>query len=297
MPDRSVKTLLAGSLRPNDPRRFLIDAMVCSMSADGRIDPRETRAIEQQISNHPLFEGLALNAARTLIELSSDAIGFAGSAVARAPAIAKGLPARIHRLAAFGMAAEVAAADEEVVADELHFLEALRIALRISPFEAENLISAARGGYLTAFLDDRFLRVRGLVSTAAEVFALRALSRAMATDEHRFKVRDFFAAIPDLALSTDELDRDLYRAFRRPRAPDAQVFSELARIAQALPDPVDRYWIVVYTLVAEQPATVQSWRVIPFMGVMQAAFQIVDTDMELAVIDALTFPASLPRPG
>jgi len=30
--------------------------------------------------------------------------------------------------------------------------------------------------------------------------------------------------------------------------------------------------------------------------VMQAAFQIVDTDMELAVIDALTFPASLPRP-
>jgi hypothetical protein len=75
------------------------------------------------------------------------------------------------------------------------------------------------------------------------------------------------------------------------------VFTELARVAQTLPDPVDRYWMVVYTLVAEMPATVPSWRVIPFMGVMQAAFQIVDTDMELAVIDALTFPAAMPRPS
>jgi hypothetical protein len=37
--------------------------------------------------------------------------------------------------------------------------------------------------------------------------------------------------------------------------------------------------------------------VIPFIGVMQAAFHITDTDMELAVIDALTFPASLARPS
>jgi hypothetical protein len=55
--------------------------------------------------------------------------------------------------------------------------------------------------------------------------------------------------------------------------------------------------MVVYTLVAESPASVPSWRVLPFMGVMQAAFQIVDTDMELAASDALTFPANLPRPG
>jgi hypothetical protein len=36
--------------------------------------------------------------------------------------------------------------------------------------------------------------------------------------------------------------------------------------------------------------------VIPFIGVVQAAFQITDTDMELAVVDALTFPATLARP-
>lgn len=295
--ERSVANLLGGGLRPNDPRRFLIEAMIGAMNADGVVDPREMAVLEQQLKTHPLFQGLGAKAARTLIELSNDAIEFAGAAVSRAPAIARGLPARIHRLAAYGMASEVAVADQQLHEGELGFLEALRIALRISPTEAHQILECARGGQLAAFLDDRYLRIRGMIAIASEVFALRALARGVANDEHRFKVRDFFAAIADLQLTSDELDAELYRAFRRPRAPDAQVFGELARVAQTLPDPVDRYWIVVYTLVAEQPATVPSWRVVPFIGVMQAAFQITDTDMELAVVDALAFPAAMPRPS
>jgi hypothetical protein len=293
----SVSGLLGGGLKPNDPRRFLIDAMVGAMSADGHVDAREARVMEHRIASHVLFQGLGLTAARTLIEMSTDAIRFAGGSVGRAPAIAKGLPARIHRLAAFGMASEVAAADETIVASEVLFLEALRIALRISPLEAERIVRAARVGQITDYLDDRYLRMRGMVPVAAEVFALRALAAGKGTDEQRFRVRDFFAAIADLALATDDLDTELYRAFRRPRDPSAQVFGELSRVATTLPDPVDRYWIVVYALVAEAPQAIASWRVIPFMGVLQAAFQIVDTDMELAVVDALTFSASLPRPG
>jgi uncharacterized tellurite resistance protein B-like protein len=295
--ERSVRDLLGGGLRPNDARRFLIEAMIGAMNADGVVDERESAVLERQIAQHPLFQGLGAGAARTLIDLSNDAIRFAGNAVARAPAIAKGLPARFHRLAAFGMAAEVATADQALQQGELTFLEALRIALRIAPAEAEQLVGAARGGQLAAYLDDRYLRIKNLIPIAAEVFALRALARGVANDEQRFKVRDFFAAISDLALSRDELDSELYRSFRRPRAPDAQVFGELSRVADGLPDPVDRYWMVVYTLVAELPSTVSSWRVIPFIGVMQAAFQVTDTDMELAVIDALSFPAALPRPS
>lgn len=291
-----VKNLLAGGLKPNDPRRFLIEAMICSMTADGSIDPREQTVLEQQVARHPLFEGLGANASRTLIELSNDAIQFAGGPVPRAPSIAKGLPARIHRLAAYGMAAEVAAADQRIHAGEVSFLEALRIALRISPHEAEQIVHSARAGQLGAFLDDRYLRIRNLIASACEIFALRALAAATATDDHRFKVRAFFAAIPDLKLTSDELDAELYRAFRRPRAPGAQVFGELARVALSLPDPVDRYWMLVYTLVAESPSTLASWRVIPFLGVMQSALQISDTDMELAIVDALAFPATMPRP-
>lgn len=295
--ERTVKDLLGGGLRPNDPRRFLIEAMIGSMNADGVVDPREMEVLERHIHHHDLFRGLAPNAARTLIELSNDAIKFAGRALNRTPAIAKGLPARIHRLAAYGMAAEVAVADTVVHAGEIEFLEALRLALRIAPMESEQIVAAARSGHVAYFLDDRYLRIKGLIPIACEVFALRAFAKAMATDDQRFRIRDFFAVMPDLQLSKDELDAELYRAFRRPRAPDAQVFSELARVASSLPDPVDRYWIVVYTLVAEMPAAVPSWHVIPFVGVMQAAFQITDTDMELAAIDALTFPAAMPRPS
>jgi len=294
--ERSVKGLLGGGLKPNDPRRFLIEAMIGAMNADGVVDPRETAAVEQQIANHPLFQGLGAGAARTLIDLSNDAIRFAGSAFGRAPAIARGLPARIHRLAAFGMAAEVAVADEQLVDGELAFLEALRIALRITPLESEALVDHARAGHLAEYLDDRYNRMKTLIPVACEVFVLRALGRGMANDEQRFRIRDFFAAIPDLVLGKDEIESELYRAFRRARPPGAQVFGELSQVASTLPDPVDRYWMMVYTLVAELPATVPSWRVIPFTGVMQAAFQITDTDMELAVVDALTFPAAMPRP-
>ncbi len=297
MAERTVKDLLGGGLRPNDPRRFLIEAMIGAMSADGVVDDRERTVIERQIAQHPLFHGIGQGPAKTLVELSNDAIKFAGGAVGRAPAIAKGLPARIHRLTAFAMAAEVAAADQVLDDHELTFLEALRIALRISPNESQRIVDSARAGWVTNYLDDRYLRIRGLIGPACEVFALRALARGIANDEQRFRVRDFFAAIPDLALTRDELDAELYRAFRRPRDPGAQVFGELQNVARGLNDPVDRYWMCVYTLVAELPATVPSWRVIPFIGVMQAAMQITDTDMELAATDALTFPAALPRPG
>jgi hypothetical protein len=295
--ERSVKALLGGGLKPNDPRRFLIEAMIGAMHADGVVDPRETVAVERQIAAHPMFAGLGAAAARTLIDLSTDAIRFAGGAVARTPAIARGLPARIHRLAAYGMAAEVAAADQQIVASERQFLEALRMALRIAHSEAEYIVNAARAGQVTPYLEDRYLRIRSLISVAAELFALRALSRGIASDDHRFKVRDLFAAIPDLTMARDELDAELYRAFRRPRGAGAQVFGELSRLAQSIPDPVDRYWLVVYALVAEMPAMVPSWRVIPFIGILQTAFQITDTDMELAAVDALTFPAALARPS
>jgi uncharacterized tellurite resistance protein B-like protein len=291
-----VSELLGGGLRPNDPRRFLVEAMVGAMNADGRVDPRELAVVRAQIAAHPLFEAVSEAHADMLIELSTDAIRFAGGAIPRAPSIARGLPARIHRLTAYGMAAEVAAADDELAREELDFLEALRIAARISPIESRHVVAAARAHELAGYLDVCFARLLGLVSVAAEIFALRALASGLASDAHRLAVAEMFAAVPDLAMPSTQLGDELYRAFRRPRAPDAQVFGELSRLVEVLPDAVDRYWMVVYTLVAESPDAITTWRAIPFAGVMQAAFQITDTDMELAVVDALAFPRSLPRP-
>jgi uncharacterized tellurite resistance protein B-like protein len=291
-----VRDIVGGGLRPSDPRRFLIEAMIGAMNADGNIDQRELAVLQRQLAEHDLFAGLNDAAAKTLVDLATDAIHFAGSATARVGAIARGLPARLHRLAAYGMACEVCAADASIDPAEAEFLESLRLAVRVSLHEAQQIFQAAREGRVTQFLDDRMLRVRSLIPVAVEVFTLRACSRGSLDDEHRFALRDFFLAIPDLTLRVDDLEGELFRAFRKQRAPGFNVYAELCTLAASLPDPVDRYWMAVYALVAESPSSVATWQVIPFVAMVRQAFQIAEGDMDLAVADALSFPSNLPRP-
>jgi uncharacterized tellurite resistance protein B-like protein len=294
--EKRARDMIGGGLRPNDPRRFLVEAMIGAMHADGNVDERELAVLHKQLGEHDLFAGLSDDSARTLVDLAGDAVRFAGSATARVSAIARGLPARMHRLAAYAMACEVCAADAALAPAEAEFLERLRMAVRVGHHESQAVFQAARDGHITQYLDDRMLRIRSLVPVVAEMFTLRAYSRGTVTDEHRFAIRDFFLAIPDLTLRIDDLDGELFRAFRTPRADGFNVYGELCLLQAALPDPVDRYWMAVYALAAEPPSEVTSWRVIPFAALVQQALQIADGDMDLAVTDALAFPANLPRP-
>jgi len=294
--EQRARDMIGGGLRPNDPRRFLIEVMIGAMYADGSVDQRELDVLQRQLTDHDLFAGLNQRAAKTLIELATDAVKFAGTSVARIPAIAKGLPARIHRLAGYAMACEVCAADEEIAPAEAQFLEALRVGLRVSPADAHEIFNAAHQKRVDHYLDDRVLRLRSMVPIVVEMFTLRAYARGTVTDDHRFALRDFFLAIPDLALRIDEIEGELFKAFRKQRAPGFNVFNELQALVAHLPDPVDRYWLTVYALLAEPPASVPSWRVIPFIGLCQHAFGIGDADMELVAQDALSFPSTIPRP-
>ena len=60
--ERNIRSLLGGGLRPNDPRRFLIEAMIGAMtadredSADGVVDPRAAAAHLAQFSYAALVE-------------------------------------------------------------------------------------------------------------------------------------------------------------------------------------------------------------------------------------------------
>lgn len=295
--DRAVKDLFRGALRSNDPRRFVIEAMVAAMLADGVADERELSVITERIANHPLFEGIGPDAAKTLTDLSADSIRFAGGSLARAPAIGKGLPARCHRLTAFAMASEVCASDTQFVESERAYLEALRMALRIGPLEAEYTYSALATGDLFRFIEDRVLRIRSLTSLVCDLMAARAAVKHQADDDHRFEVMDFLSEIPDFVTDRDQLGAELYRAFKRAAASGDDVRSDLRRIADSLPDPIDRFWLVVYALAAEPPEALPSWRVIPFIGLLQSTFQIIDADLQLAVSDALSFPSAMPRPS
>lgn len=305
--DKRVRDVIGGALRPNDPRRFLVEAMIGAMNADGAVDAREMAVLDKHLAEHDLFAGVAPNAAKTLIDLATDAIRFAGNASGRIPAIAKGLPSRIHRIAAYAMATEIVKADLEVTHAELAFLETLRQTLRIGGNEAQEVFQALHDGRLGPHLDDRVLRIRSLVPVAVEIFTLRAhaLGKLQGSpdgsrgDDHRFAVRDFFLSIVDLVLPGDDVEGELFRAFRKPRAPGFNVLHELQALVPTLPDIVDRWWMVVYVLAAEPPATLASsnWRVYQFAGLLQHAFGLADQDMDLAAIDAQIFPASIPRPA
>src|SRR5262245_36199578 len=98
--EKRARDVMGGGLRPNDPRRFLIEAMIGAMHADGAVDQRELAVLHRHLGEHDLFAGLPEAAAKTLVELATDAVRFAASPTARVSAIAKGLPSRIHRLAA-----------------------------------------------------------------------------------------------------------------------------------------------------------------------------------------------------
>ncbi len=292
--EKRARDVIAGALRPNDPRRFLVEAMIGAMNADNKIDPREQETIQRRMAEHAMFAGLSPQNARLLLELATDAINFAGSANARITAIAKGLPARLHRFTAMAMACEVVVADEVIDETEIAYLDNLRVALRIAPYEAQEVFNAAKEGRAMAYIDDRVLRLGSLVPVVAEVFTLRAVTLGRLVDDHRFEVRDFLTSIPDIALREHEVEGLLFHSFRRGR--QGSIEDELRAVAQSLPDPVDRYWMVVYAMCAEPPETLPRWRFIPFLSILQRAFGIVDTDMELAVTDAAQFPPTLPRP-
>ncbi len=292
-----ASTIFTGAMRPNDARRFLIEAMIGAMHADGVVEPREMQLLHQHIASHPMLRGLTPSAVTMMIEMASEAIRYATNARLRIPSIARGLPMRIHRLAAFAMACEICAVDGLVVDSERIFIEELRIALRVSTLETENITQAIEQNSLLAYLSDRLLRIRSLIPLACELFTIRALTKNQLNDNHRFALRDFFLSLPDIAATADELDGELYQSFRRPRNSTHPTASQIAMVASHLPDPVDRYWMVVYGMAAEPTSTLERWKVIPFIGLLQIGFQIVDADMDRAAADAALFPASLRRPS
>lgn len=293
--DKRARDVIAGALRPNDPRRFLVEAMIGAMDADGNIDAREQALLKKRLEEHEMFAGLSQANHKLLLELATDAVKFAGGALARVPAIAKGLPARLHRITAMAMACEIVVVDANVAQTELAYLENLRLALRLAPYEAQDIFQAARENRALRYLDDRLLRLRSLVPVVVEMFTMRAFTLGKLSDEHRFELKDLLVAIPDMALRDHEIEGLLYQAFKRPRG-GAGIEIELMQMAQSLPDPVDRYWMVVYALCAEPVVQLSRWRFIPFVSLLQRSFQIGDADMELAATDAAGFPQSLPRP-
>ncbi len=280
----TLRQRLGGTLRPGDSRRFLIEAMVGAMHADGQVDARETETLRRILAHHDLFSALRDDVAEMLIELSTDAVQFAGSAVRRIEVIAANLCWRHERLAAYAMACEVCAADDQLADAERDYLEALRRALRVDDGEHEQLTLAARNGRAMAWLEETSARLRKLTGPLLELLVLRARDAgrgASAVGE----AAAYLASVRDLAPTDEAVAAEVARVARL-MSTWADTDAVLAHIAGELADRGDRYWVAVYVMAWETLRGCTGWRELAFFAQLARHLELREEEMDRGFADA-----------
>lgn len=285
-----LRKMFSGKVTTEDPRRYLAEAMLGAMGADGDVSDEEMATFESNLSNHPLFAGLSGEELSRLTDLAADAIGDAGGGKNRLPAIAKGLPSRTQRLAAYSMAAEICVADRELAESEIQFLDDMQKAFALDDVEAKDAFESARkhSGLLT--LEEKSEKVRQLMPAFVRCMALMAAADEEVHHEERLAMRSVLRAIPDMTVLTHaELDEAIDVAFERIAGKSAK--DELASIAAEVSVSSDRYWVAVYVMIIALADGKQDWREVEFLATMRSSFGLTDTQMDAAMTTASQFPA------
>jgi tellurite resistance protein len=285
-----LRKMFSGRVGADDSRRFLVEAMLGAMEADGEITEEELATLEGNLANHPLFEGLTQDELSRLTDLAADSIREAGGGKARLGEIAKGLPSRNQRLAAYAMASEICVADRQLAESEIEFLDAMQTALALDDGDAKEVFEAARkhSGLLT--LEEKSARVRDMLPSFVQCMALMAAADEEIHHEERMGMRAVLRNIPDMSvLTTAEIDEAIDVAIERAKGKSSE--AELAMIAKAIAQQSDRYWTAVYVMIIALADGKTDWREVKFLESMKATFGLTDTQMDVAMQTASQFPA------
>ncbi len=286
-----LRQIIGGSLRPGDPRRYLIEAMIGAMIADGSLDDRELSALRGQLERQDIFAGLSVQAAEMLIDMGKDAIGFAGGAERRVAAIAKALHTRTFRLTAYAMACEVCAADGFIADGEIRYLEHLRGALGVFEREGHELLEAARAGRAMTCLEHKMDRLRDLTASIVDTFVLRAIFEGALDERDQKRIAIILHAISDIYVDNAALDEDLERAMRHSAYRRDNFSREIAVLSVDVAEMGDRFWIAVYLLIGERARGYNSWREVGFYDALQRVFHLDAALMDRAMATAALFPS------
>jgi uncharacterized tellurite resistance protein B-like protein len=291
--ESELEHMLGGALRSGDPRRYLIEAMVAAMRADGHVDPRELEVLHGHLAGHELFAQLPAQAARMLVDMATDAVRLAGDG--RVSAIASGLPTRTHRLAAYAMACEVCAADQHIHDAERGYLDALQRALRLSEREAGALFEGARQARPMDALADAIARLGRLTARIVDCFALQHCVERRLLRRHQRRLRDVLVSLIDIHASPERIQAEIDRAFD-PLDHGRNVARALDRLAGEISDPADRYWFAVYVAAGYRHRHSELADA-PFWELLGEAFELSGHEPAIAEHAALLVPALAPSPG
>jgi tellurite resistance protein len=285
-----LRKMFSGKVGADDPRRYLVEAMLGAMEADGDVTDEEMTALENNLANHALFEGMTGDELARITDVAADAIRNAGGGKQRLEAIAKGLPSRTQRNAAYAMACEICVADRDLAESEIDFLDGLQQALSLDEAEAKELFEAARAhsGLLT--VDEKSARVGELMPAFVQCMALMAAADSEVHHEEHLGMRAVLRAIPDMSVLTSaELDEAIDVAVERVKQKDAA--ADLATIAKTIVQPSDRYWTAVYVMIVALADGKTDWREVEFLDKLKGAFGLSDAHMDAAMNVASQFPA------
>ena len=287
-----LSKMYGGSLRPKDPRRFLIEAMVAAVQADGVVKQEELDVLEAQLAEHEMFAGLRPDITKVLIEMASDSIAFAGGVLRRVPYIARNLPSRSHRLAAYAVACEIVLADgPEPAEEEQHYLDYLKLWFLLGEDEAKAVFDASKKRRGMAEVEDRTLAMQGVMPYNIEAMALMACADGSVSSAERQALRGVLRNIGDTAVLSDpELDAFIQTAFGKVEGKDGD--REIARIAKGMISPSDRYWGAVYMMILAYADGLRDWRQVWLLGSAQEALKLSDDDMDRAWATAKLFPVT-----
>ena len=285
-----LRKMFSGAITSEDPRRYIIEAMLGAMEADGDVTEEEMNVLEQNLEQHELFDGLTGEERSRLVDMAADAIRESGGGGGRAEAIAKGMPSRGHRLTAYAMACQVCVSDADLPEAEIRYLDSLQKALGIEDAEATELFESARAESGLKTVEEKAAAMREMMPRFVDCMALMAAADGEVHEEEMAGVRTVLRNIPDMAVLTrEELDESIQRSFERIRGVD--VGEELAKIAETISAPTDRYWTTVYMMIIARADGRTDWREVRFLQQAKKQFGLGDQHMDQAMETASMFPA------
>jgi uncharacterized membrane protein YebE (DUF533 family) len=284
-----LRSMFGSGLTEDDPRRYLVEAMVAAIEADGQVTDGELSALHQKLEKNEAFASLSSDARERLVDQAADAVEAAGGGRGRVEAIAKGLPSRSERLLAYTLACDLCVSDDDLAEKEIAYLEALQGALGIPDDEAQGIFEAARRGSAVLTIEERADKTKVLIPRFLEAMALMTLADGKIDDSETERIEMVIKHIADMrALDEAQLHDEVVAAFDRVGSRDVgQVLSE---IAAAITNPTDRFWTTTYMMIISIADKDEDWQELGLLGRAQKEFGLTSAQMDAAMKIATQFP-------
>lgn len=284
-----LRTMFGSGLSADDPRLFLVEAMVGAIDADGEVTDAELDALHAKLDTHELFSQLSKDAKERLVDGAADAIEAAGSARNRVDAIAKGLPSRTERELAYTLACEMTVADNDLAEKEIAYLELLQTALGLPDDAAKELFESVRSRSAVLTIEERMESVKKLIPSFIDSMCLLTLADGTVDDREIDGIQSVLKHLADMrTMSEEALHDEVVASFDRLEGKDVDL--AIRDIAAAIDAPSDRFWTVTYMMIVAISDGVKDWQELGMLARFQKAFGLDAKSMDAAMKIASQFP-------